>query len=545
MDRNLEGSVASLVDVYAKYFIEDYALNVLGLIKASVPADLSLITPFVQDEVSKLYPSSVVDGTSSTVTQFLYECANFALERSVSDPQSRQTYDTIKELPSAYHDEIAKLTFVCAERYLKTLDFTVLATVGSDAAQVASQIATAVRERVSNQETGARVHKFTWGVLNDGLWLNGALLKAFDTARIFRPGEPALSYYAVTALDKARGYSYPVTDRAARDQAIASLEVVLNHTEGQLGLLDVEELRTALFGIGGLENAIDGWELGLKNTRDLVGVVTNLSGIAGALPYLCDAAAKLSSEDLVCQHIGERLRVLSEVVTMVLVGYQALRETTYKEALVLDVRALTADPVVDVYINADLLNGFVSAGGTEEDFAHIGSTLDPRGEMLKPSVGWSINWVLQRRSDLISSAMAVKAERIEQLRNNDRSVIGKVVEDILGPVVATYLEASQQTAIADQVAKQVYNLAKQLSSETPSENFLLETEIARILVAAINDPMVTMVASAFCLFATSNDDVVRQNSRAFTIAHVAVSDAGAFFKAPATSIDNIRDDQND
>lgn len=539
VDRTVEAAISSLMSVYAQYFVEDFAGRVMGHLQASVPVDETYLNDFITNQAGNRFSSeSPIDITAvNPVTRFLYECSEYAIEKGIEDPEDRMAYESLRDLPSIHHDEINELVFSSALLYKKTIDETILGVVGTDARQARETIEAGAKSRTSVTETGGRVNVFTWGILSDGLWLNGALLRAFDMASIFRPGDQVVSYYATVAFDFARQYTVaPILPEGLTDSdAYAQLDVLISHGDDTtissiLSGDDQGEFASILLTPGVLSNYIDGWELGLKGTDAMVKSVANLSDLAVLLQHLIDVSKNLPEEIVISDFLLNRLDSVYNVVTLCLCGFEALRESRYNEALILCVGAPDNDPTVDVIINSDLVNSYKAAGGAEGDLVHVGAYLDPRKGHPPSIQGWSLAWVLERKDDIVADIVSDQIERTEALRANDAAVIQSLIQQTLRNLVQSYADAKGLSEIPIPVNNRINEISRLATGVDVQTGFNLEQEILNLLINVISDPFVSQVTDRLTTYASSEEEDVRKNARALTVAETAVDDAVSFLR---------------
>lgn len=542
MDRTIEPRVAALMSVYARYFVEDFTAAVVNHLSATFTKNqfvaLDYIGPFVEQTLAE-HPISIEN--ENAPSRFICECACFAIERGATDPESRATYDRIRALPSIHHNEICEIIFAAAQLYLRTVQNTIIGVVLNDAGQAAEKIMLDTKTRVSNVQTGGSLHQFNWGILSDGLWLNAALLRAFDLAKVFRPGTEVVSYYATTAFEVARQYSNsPVFDAEDRQVVRAALDQLLSQVdETKLGALVSPDtplnLANLMFGSSSLTFAMDQWEKGLSKPDILIESVSQLSEIAEGIRYLKLYLSSSSDEDAIHGAVITRLDELDKVVTLCLVAFEAVRETKYAEALILVVKAPTEDPLVDVYVNSDVLPLFLSSGGSETDLVKIGNYLDPRKGGFIPSKGQSLDWVLERKDDIVASVTSSEDELIAALRVNDSIVIQELATSAITNVVMSYREARGISDDIEQALKRrIYEIGLRCAGTQSNTAWSLVGAIAELLVETIGDAFLTEAFGIFSSYANVQDPAAVATTPARTIIALAVKDAISFFQGEMT-----------
>lgn len=530
MDKAAETAIAAIMAAYGKYYVEDYTTQVMGHLKASMNIENEHLQGFIAEQVGTHFSAdqNIAIEAINPVTRFLHECATYAFQQSGENASDRSVYESVKNLPSIHHEENAKLVYQSAQLYQKTVDTTLLSVIVNDARIATESIAAGAQDRITQTETGGRVHQFNWGILSDGLWLNGALMKAFDLASIFRPGDPVSAYYAQVGFDFSRNYAAaPVFPGDDAETASAGFDLLLSHAENGV-IADTANLLDLLFVPGQMAFAIDRWELGLKDPAALVAAVSQLTDLAIALPHLIDVAGQIEGEDLVSPIVIERLHSANNAVTLCLAAFEALRETTYAESLILVAAATNEDPTVDVFVNSDTVGTYQASGGEESDFIQLGAYLDPRKGMPSQNGGWPVSWALSRREDIVAEMMANEAERLDALRSNDAAIIQQLVQNNLRQLVTSYADASGLSEIPNPTLLKINEIARRVTNASEDASFTLEGEIVNLLINTIDDPFLTSVAARFTSFAAHEDETTRSNARALAVAATALDDAVGF-----------------
>lgn len=534
MDKTQQATLRPILNAYATYFVSDFATAVSANLEATMPVDVNVFNSVMNEVVPELVGDrQVYINSTDSFARFLCECAIHAITSKIQNPESREAFDAIKDLPSQHHDEIQQAIFHASQLYSSTLDGVVLSTIALDADTAFKTIVSKSEARIATTETGGRVNIFNWGILNDGMWLNAALQKAFDEAKIFRPGEPVTAYYATTAFAVARqkallwnvGHLTPA-------EIDGYLHLLSAHDESVgLGLEVLADgdftFRKIAFTAGRLAQAIDVWEASLRDPRNLIKSVTELSQHVETITKALELTRTMS-EGLIDDAIADRLQIVSDAITMVLVGFESARESRFAETLIFYVDGVGEDPTVDVFVNADTLPAFLAAGGEESDLPYLGLYLDPRKtDLPTPSNGYPISFGVKRRAELVPEMMAQSAERIEQLRANDAHVIRSIAVDTLTPLVKSYASAAVNTAeFSNSLMVRIHEIANAItrsdSPETP-----VEAQILQLLATASGDPFVKTVADTFEAYSLSEETTVAEAARPLTIANVAARDCVA------------------
>jgi hypothetical protein len=530
-------TATDLASVYASYFIRDFATNVVRHLGGSYPVPVEELETFVSHAVSDLVGGSAVAlNNHDVVNRFIYECANHAAANYEVDVASRDTWNEVSKLPSIHHAEIADLIYTTAALYRKSL--ATVNVVISDACTAAKTIVQTAQSRVSITETGGTLHLFNWGILNDGMWLHGALIKAFEMASIFRPGDKPVAYYTSVAFDFARA-STPMAGLIPEEkiECLGQLDAIIAHADAEVlnPLLDAFNqtiLSDLLFSPGHLENMFRTWEDGVSKTVDLLRAVDELSTLARILVILTTVSKRLGDDDLVGEIVTTRLARMYDVVAMTLVGYEALRETKFAESLILDVRYDGSDPKVDVVINEDVMQAFHAAGGVDDDLIKVGMYYDPRRGVPLISSGVQLSTVLANRDNIVPQIIAEDSDRLEQLRANDSAVIHQEALRVVNDVVHSYLQAKMVSEVPADLRQRINTLSFEITGNDPMFN--LDTTILNILLDVINDGSLILMGKSLTQMLGANPTKEQMEIiPGLVIANAAIHDAYSFI------VDNV------
>lgn len=528
MDRKMKEAVSALSNVYAKYFIEDFTNAVIDNLGNNIALESSVKDKFISEMALEKFEEFKMNlDQTDSATLFIQECAEFALENEFANPSFREVFNQIKDLPSIYHEDISNFAYNAANLYLNTVDKTLISVIGKDVDVAASTITKGVEARISSVETGGRVKFFNWGILSDGLWLNGALLKGYELASVFRPGAPISDTFIQSSFAAARNY---VGSPIRSDVKDAFALLVANTPNEVLVTLDGAgatrwTIESLLFNPGSMSLAIDFWERSVNRPNQLLESVEHLSQLSQVIPAMITTAKKLHAEDHIGEDIVQRLEYVNNSVTLCLVGYEAARETVYSKALVMYVDGQGEDPVVDVFVNLDTVNDYKNAGGDEADLANFGTYLDPRKGMITGKGGWSVDWASNRRQDILTEVAMSENESLQQKRANDRNVIQAVVKDTLTDVTKAYAEASNLEVIPNRFNNHINDIARNMTNAQALESFSLEAEITSLLTNVIGDKFISDVADNFIKLATSENEDYRNSARDLTIVNTAFNQA--------------------
>jgi hypothetical protein len=519
----------SLMTAYVPFFVEDFAMSTLSHLKGSYPVDEEYLRAAITEQSTAALESMQMSMENpNSATRFLCECATYALEQDIANPTSREVYDKIKVLPSSHQTDLMEMTYNAAELYQNTLDTTVVGVVAKEANAVAQLIHSQAQERISQTHTGGVIKHFSWGILSDGLWLNKALMKSFEETKVFRPGSDAdLEWSRISFEHAQRCAVLPIIDREQQTEAQAAFDLLLSNANENIVNLPLGEdshtLKDLLFKNNALLYSLDQYEKGLKQPKAMVEAVSDLSSHVQLIAHLKDVATQLG-EDVIPNTVIERLDVVEKSATMALVGFEAMRETRFADSLVLYVDAPTEDPVVDVFVNKDVISSFVARGGQEEELVQIGTHLDPRKGSHTPQAGWSESWIVNRKEDILSQVAAAEEDRLNQLRANDAGVIRNLVETNLNKIAMSYNEACNRNQLSREITHQIGRIARGVTQEQGLENFSLATETTKLLCAVIEDPFVTRSVNTFVEYANHEDEDKRKNAKALTVMSGAIED---------------------
>lgn len=517
-----QNAVLALANTYAGFFARDFAHDVMRHLTGSYPVDKEKLTSYID---SVLQNQSITVGSTDTIGRFLFECAEHALEQGMEDPSSQNTWKQVSGLPSLYHSEIQSIIFSSACMYRDTVDRTILGVIARDAHMAAQSIAQTVQTRTQDTDTTGSVDVFNWGVLGDGVWLNAALLTAFNKASIFRPGDMVAAHYAETAFSFARRDSYlPILSSEERTRMAGLIEAAVGEVEASPEMDDLftqfspREVLSTLIDSQHLTYQLDAWKVGLTNTKELVWAVGRLSALARILPVIKSSVRKVE-DDVIFDALISRIDAVIDVVCLCLAGFEAVRETRYANTLIMSVSPCGDDPKVTITVNQDLLTQYSDAGGDVADLIYFGIHLDPRRGIPESSNGWSLEYVLARKADIVAKGMDEENSRLIRLRNNDAAVIQGETTKIVSSLVRSYLETRQITTIPSTIHQGIASLARDASIGT--ESFNLDASITKLLTDSLGDTFVSAVSDRFITHLSSDNAA---DAKAFTVAQTAIAD---------------------
>ena len=463
-----------LASVYALYYAQDFAEDVLHQLNGTYDLSDEAVSKYVSEALTKeMSTAPLVLRNTDTMGQFLLECATYALEHLEGDLDSREVWDQIKMLPSVHHQELQETVFTSASYYKKMFKGVLIDVLGQDAMVALKTIASIAKTRLASEETGGTIHYFNWGILNNGVWLNGALLKAYDLASIFNPGDPVVNYYATTAFDFARlKAELKPLDTDEQMHGAAELNLLISHIdeeEWDSTQISEEEIKTLLFDLGNLRYQVDCWSLGINDIKYILQYLPKMSNYAKAFLLLLDSVRMVDEETLISEALLERLSQAYDALVLSLAGYEALRESRYQESFLLGVLPQGSDMLVDVYVNDDLIPAFRAAGGDDANLIYFGHYFDPRRGMMIPSQGWSLSYILNRQVEIASEMMAQTQDRLEALRANDAAFIEHHATEILMNLIRSVATAAN-TEITPNLRQDVLTIVRMLSNTQETAN---------------------------------------------------------------------------
>lgn len=530
------GSIAAqptLVDVYARYFIEDFTRSVMQQLQGSYPVPQSVLDGFITQALDDGEKQVITTTTApNPVSRFVQECADYVATESLDYAESRDTWDQVRALPSLYHDDIQAMIYQSADLYRKTVQGTLTGVIAKDAAITAQSITQTVETQIGTLESGGVLHRFNWGLLDDGLWLNQAMLKAHNLAHIFRPNEPIKGYMVQQAFDKAHALiSVPFVDDIVQAQLDLLIAQVDPHStlEPLLAQVSQEALTKMVFKTGALREHLDGWELGVKNPSMMVGQISDMSALVRLTQVLRATAERMGDSNLIETSILTSLAMVEDVTTMALMGYQVVRETTFNNALILAVTSTEDSPIVQVYLNNDLTNRFHAAGGDDADLVQFGLYLDPKQGMPASMQGWDMDYVFNRRDAVVSEMLAHHAERQDALRIYEARLVKETIASKLQQVVSSYLQTIQIDVIPDPVQDQIRQISKD-AVEVSQTGLPLDAKVFQLLLTSLNDPFLTATGQRLIDHSTHADPQIHQHAPSLTVATTALADAWDCFR---------------
>ncbi|RZA12327.1 MAG: hypothetical protein EOP02_30460 [Proteobacteria bacterium] len=184
----------------------------------------------------------------------------------------------------------------------------------------------------------------------------------------------------------------------------------------------------------------------------------------------------------------ERISQAVEAVTMSLVGYEAMRETRFAGTLIMGVATEGTDPKVDVFVNADNIANYRASSGTDAELVQFGLHLDPRAGMPASANGWSLQYVLDRRENVIPQVMAEDSNRLQRLRDNDAAVIRQEAGRITRDAVQSVLSARNVDTIPLALNQTISKFSQELTNG--KSEIRMDQELISMLAQASGDSFV-------------------------------------------------------
>jgi hypothetical protein len=516
---------------YSKFLVEDFTSKVHGLVAASYPIDEQYKKDFISFKSDEIFNQDNTIGQLpiNTVTRFVNECVEFALEHFPDNANTREIWNDISNRPSIHHDELQAITYSAATLYDTTIKDVLVGTVMRDAKDVSTNIRNSIASLATNNQSGGRVNAFSWGVLNDGLWLNGALMKAYELSNTFRPGDQVADHYAPTCFDFARSYcEYDQMDRSEVDNingtvfqalSIAGSDITAENT----ALSNKFDIAKCLTYSSELEAYLKYWRTGFSNTAVAIDAITTMSSTIRILNAMKEVYRNQTEDDvIISSSINDRVNKMYDVVTLALCGYEALRETQFSDTLIFTA-AKDTDGTVDVFVNDDLLRSYRSTGGEEKDLIHMGLYITDTPNRVTPKDGWTMSWATSRRDDVIAEMTAKQSARQEELDRGQLLNIKNTVFNNVYDVVQSYYENAGNGDMkpTPDVVRQINDIAANVVNQNAAP---LEQSIYDLLLYVGNRDDVTDMGGKLVNYMSSENPEAKQNAPALTLLSSALED---------------------
>ena len=503
----MESGTTNLMRVYARYFLMDYLAMVYNDLNQRTPLNVEELGPLSEKLVDSFAARVAIDEHAvNAMSKYLFECATFAQSRDLGDLETREVYDLVSKGPSASYGEIVESARVASVVYDNVIRQTILGILAQDAKTTSDLIIGKIRERLSNEETGGRLHVFDWGILNDPVWLNRILTKSYDVARIHTPGERPIAYWATNGFGHAQALA-KISQDMRQDVGLQGAFNILSDNQekfgGPGGDLMGTDLFTLLFNPGSLSIAIDEWQRSAGEPRMLVKGVGQASSLATIVQGMIKIAGE-QDDAVINSALNDRLHQVLDAVMVALGAFEALRVTTYENTLIIEVVAPTTDPSVDVFVNGDTYKPYLASGGSDDDLMHMGVYLDPLKGIPTQRGGWDFGWVLSARDSVVPQVIASTQDRIAALRNQDAGIVMDIVTTCVSTLTNTYASAMSRDQVPTPAMIKTTALARALASKNDLD-IDIGYSIVEILVATIDDRLVTKAFDAYTSYDRNGD----------------------------------------
>lgn len=526
----------SLFNIYSKYFVKDYAIKVREHLKGSYYIDQEYLKVFSENKINELFkePFEQVPSDINVITKFISECVQYAISKDLANIDSLETWNYISGLPSIYHDEINALVFATAVLYLKTIDDTLMNVLFKDSQDVADSIRIALQIKTGTNTSGAHLNTFNWGLLSDGMWLNKTLLYAFDTTNAFGPGLPMVAYYYTVCYDFARSkLTYPEIEQSDIDVVEGYLDAILSQCSKtiseQYTSLSNFDLPANLRYASNLVPWIDYWEKGLTNPKILVESITLLSSLINVLTEIRKTGGTMVDDGLVPNALLMRLDHLINILSLCLIAYEAIRESTFENTLIL-YTTKNEDGTSEVFINSDTINAFHSIGLDDHDLVCMGIYITELSDII-PSNGYSLQWAVNRRDDIVNQVNATALERSEEAINRDKEVLRNIVIDKLTEITRSYLETKHIDTISQNITDTIGSIARNVAS---NNDISINDAIFNFLVMILDNSFLTGVSEYLVKYLSSDVGEDTTYALGLTVVESSMKEAMGYIYSPVS-----------
>ena len=516
-----------IFDQYTQYFVKDFAKNVHKHIASTNPISEQFLESFITDKAANLLQTEKISGKPVITdnTKFIYECVEYVQEKNIRDPLSLEAWNYVSSLPSQYHESIAKDVFTSALLYTKTLDQTLFGLVARDTDNTVKLIRTKLANYHQQTQSGGNLHIFNWGLLDDGLWLNAALMKAYDKTGAFRPGSPVAAYYTSVCYDYALAAVYsPISDEDSNqiESIITTLMASADAdiTESFEEVSSKVELHRLLRYISDLGQWVEFWKSGFRNSENLVSSIGMLSSMIRVLRGLKNISMAMGEETIVPPSVETRFDELLDILTLCLVGYEALREVHFNDTLILS--AAIDNGLIDVYVNADVIKSFYDAGHTADDLMKLGMYA-AENKTSAPSSGWTLSWALSRRDTIVSDIMATESDRRDLANATYVGVARGIIIDELSNMVSAYLELRSIDTISESAMEKINDISRSaVGLESSAVSFDLNEAVFGLLISSTGNDFVSGMANKLINNLSNENPEIKKHARILTIMETAL-----------------------
>lgn len=510
-----------IFDAYAKYLTQDCAAKAVCITGGFSEELENYLHNYVVSKVDERLGNEAHTSINAInpYTKFVLECAVHAIESDVSDPESRASWDSISELPSMHHEELNAIAHTEAKNYYDAIFGTIRDIIGRDAKDIVQYTETYVKNRLSTNALGTNVSTFNWGILNNGMWLNTALAYAYQKAGIFRPDAPVTAYYTTVIQEKLKSMldfsDFNITDHNALRTNVSNLVNSVDHP--LLEDFDVSFLNGAHY----LEVAADQWMMGYTDARYIAPSIDNLTRSMTAVSEIKSILSNSEISDAFEGPISDIVARAEEVITMILLGYQALRETRYKDTFIFSV-SKDVEGTIDIVVNGDLYTTYIRNGGSEEDLAKFGIYLAREPINIDSRSGWRLEWMQQRRTDIISDVIYTESERQNERNAAYIDTMRRTYKERLTSVVESYLSTHGVNEIPISLLQKIDRNVRGISTSDIEGSLLDDT--VEVLVDATGDDFIKSIYSYFLGHLAAPSEEERRNAPCLAIADMAIND---------------------
>jgi hypothetical protein len=497
---------ASVYSAYAKFFIEGYAKRMLIDTNFADGTNAAYLATYVSNRLRNMIGEGVDVTHPNTFSLFISECVDLAIRSGRENPESYDVWDWVSELDSPHHDEILSAMNQEVQNFSDAIRLIIGGNVASDVKQTLELIELSVKNRVNYDTMGVTVEDFTWGVLADGRWVNNAITIAQLQWNIFHDNRPVTAYYAEIIKVRIRERLNFATDTDFTSH------------------LDEDGMAAAT--VADLYRASSAWIEGYDDITRVAASVQKASQFITSYDSICEKVR--TSEFIEEEQIEELLERLAHVkllATMALVGYEALRQTLYRDSLILNLKKDESGDI-NVCVNADLMRQYTSNGGDEQELARFATWLTRR-ESVFPRDGFTLTWVESVRDNVNSDIYEQSEHRTAELDLQVQSETLAQFREHAGGLILSYLEDGSLTELPVEYANAIGDVAGSISSETGSSAY---DGLMTLVIKALNNEFISSIYESFRGHASAEDETEKANALALAVADVAINDALVYFQ---------------
>lgn len=528
-------NIEPIVSNYLGYFVQDFTKSVLKNIPKTCPVNSEYLAEYVDMKTSAFFSEDGLTGrlNGSDITKFVHECAQYAVESNLPEADSYETWYQVSKLPSVYDQSIQDLIFNTSKNYVSMIDETITGLIMQDTHTAVESIRGKLADSYKQIETGGSVHKASWGLLDNAIWLSSACTIAFDSAKAFRPGDPYKVSYVDTCFSQALSIPYEAFDRETATDLRNSINVIIGScdesaVEDFQAVNEIVDVCDLLAYNSSVDWFINKCKSNLNNAKLMLEDVSTLSSLITSLSAIKDIAVK-ADDSIVSTQTVERIDTLTNILTLTLVSYEALRETTYKDSLVFYSDKPEDSFLVDVYVNPDNVNQFLKSGeGREEkDLLTIG-TYAAMNPAVMSNRGISLSVVDDRLEDMRQHVLANEYELRNENKNGYRNQIRTIVTNELTNIVSSYHDMYNVEQTDDSVKDRIKQIAIDASA---LEQFDFEGEVYKLLLSSTNNKIVEGLGIKLVENLSSEEVDVKASHKALAVAESAIESMVEFLYA--------------